>query len=189
MRARPHHGKQRTFIGSSSAKISSLRRLRLRLAGGRRRDVRRRRPPPGESLNRGRHLDDGRSLREAGRRGRISLGRAAGRLGNLVLHGGGEKVGSEVGGNEEGREARGEEEDDSSRPLDGAKSCATAFPLLRRPNRPRTGRSEVDGNERRGHSSRTLLKPESGATCRAPCSSGNRRRPLAPAERAGGGVV
>ena len=105
-----------------------LRRLRLLLVSGRRRNVRRWRPPPGESLNRGRHLDDGRSLREAGRRGRISLGRAAGRLGNLVLHGGGEKVGSEVGGNEEGREARGEEEDDSYRPLDGAKSCATAFP-------------------------------------------------------------
>ena len=82
-----------------------LRRLRLLLVSGRRRNVRRRRPPPGESLNRGRHLDGGWGLREAGKRRRISFGDAAGRLGNLVLHGGGEKVGSEVAGNEEGKEA------------------------------------------------------------------------------------
>ena len=180
MRARPHHGKQRTFIGSSSAKISSLRRLRLRLAGGRRRDVRRRRPPPGESLNRGRHLDGGRSLREAGRRGRISLGRAAGRLGNLVLHGGGQKVGSEVGGNEERRRRT----THTGRWTGRKAAPQLSPPLLRRPNRPRTGRREVDGDEGKGHSSRTFLRPESGATCRAPCSSGNRRRPLRPSERA-----
>ena len=39
------------------------------------------------------------------RLGSKGFGDAAGRLGNLVLHGGGEKVGSEVAGNEEGKEA------------------------------------------------------------------------------------
>ena len=83
-----------------------LRRLRLLLVSGRRRNVRRRRPPPGESLNRGRHLDGGWGLRVAGKRRRIFFGDAAGRLGSLVLHGGGEKVGSEVAGNEEERRLR-----------------------------------------------------------------------------------
>ena len=55
-----------------------LRRLRLLLVSGRRRNVRRWRPPPGESLNRGRHLDGGWGLREAGKRRRIFFGDAAG---------------------------------------------------------------------------------------------------------------
>ena len=43
-------------------------------------------------VDRGRHLDGGRGLREAGKRRRISFGGGAGRLDNLILHGGGEKV-------------------------------------------------------------------------------------------------
>ena len=64
--------------GGQDGGTCRLRRLRPLLVSGRRRNVRRWRPPPGESLNRGRHLDGGWGLREAGKRRRIFFGDAAG---------------------------------------------------------------------------------------------------------------